>query len=138
VGSDYSIAITEPVIFFDGVCNLCNGAVKTVIRFDKKGKFKFASLQSRFACYTFGEDPLSTFNTLILLKSNQLFFKSNAIIEIANELSGIGKCAVVLKIFPRVLRDFFYDIVAKHRYTFFGKSNSCIVPSQALMARFID
>jgi len=138
VGSDYPVEGIESVIFFDGVCNLCNGAVNTIIKYDKKLIFKFASLQSEFAKRTLNIEPSTKFESIVLLKNNKLFYRSNAIIEIGRELSGVWKFAPMLKVFPGFFRDLIYNTVARYRYSFFGKRDTCIVPTPQLTARFLD
>jgi predicted DCC family thiol-disulfide oxidoreductase YuxK len=137
VGSNYPIGSQHDIIFFDGICNLCNGAVNTIIKFDKYERFKFASLQSDFAKQKLTSTVLAKFDSIILLKKNQFYYKSDAIIEIAKELPGFRLWMALLKIFPRFMRDFMYDIVARHRYKFFGKLNACNLPTPELIDRFL-
>ena len=124
---------------FDGVCNLCNGFVKFVIERDKKNLFKFASLQSDA-----GKNMLQKFNlpaesltTLILLRGDKYFIKSNAFFEVVKQLGGGWKMLLVLKIFPRAFRDFVYDGVASIRYKVMGKRETCMVPTKEISEKFI-
>ncbi len=127
----------HPTIFFDGVCNLCNRAVNLIIKFDKKGNFRFAPLQSSFAHQNLCSDSLTKIDSIVLLKQGREFYKSDAVIEIFRDLSGGWPLVGVLKIFPKFFRDSVYDFIARHRYRFFGKKDQCLVPSPELNAKFI-
>ena len=129
----------HPIIFFDGVCNLCNGAVQFIIRNDKKGYFHFASLQSTEADQLLTDYGLSASdsNTIILLKEGKVFIKSDAALEISKNLDGAWKILSVFKVFPRFIRDGVYDWVARNRYRWFGKRDECMVPTKNLVSRFL-
>ena len=137
MGSNYQIGSQHYIIFFDGICNLCNSAVNTIIKLDKYERFKFASLQSNFAKQKLGNTLLTKFDSIILLKENQVYYKGDAIIEIAKELPGFKRWVALLKIFPRFMRDFIYEIIARYRYRFFGKLNACNLPTPELIDRFL-
>jgi len=128
------------VILFDGVCNLCNGAVQFVIKHDRKKKFKFASLQSKHAqklLKSLGKNTTSM-QTIMLVDNNRIFEKSNAVLQIARHLSGLWPLLYGFKIVPKIIRDAAYTLVAKNRYYLFGKRESCMLPSPELKGRFID
>lgn len=129
-----------PVVLFDGVCNLCNGSVIFIIRHDAKSKFKFASLQSEYGVEQMDKFnlPLSELNSVLLVKDNRLFQKSNAALEIASMLDGIWPILYVFKIVPRFIRDFVYDWIARNRYRWFGKKEACMIPTPDMRARFIN
>jgi predicted DCC family thiol-disulfide oxidoreductase YuxK len=141
MGSSHSLASNsnKPTILFDGVCNLCNGAVQFVINRDRPGKFRFASLQS-----TVGKSYLQKFNlkpdvySIILIKDNRVLDKSSAVLEIARDLSGLWPALSVFKIVPKVFRDAVYDFIAKRRYKWFGKKDECMIPTPELKARFLE
>jgi predicted DCC family thiol-disulfide oxidoreductase YuxK len=127
------------IVLFDGVCNFCNSSINFVIDHDPEKHFKFAPLQSDI-----GQDILRKFNkntedfdSIILLKDNQLYQKSEAALEIAKHLSGFWKYLSVFSILPTFFLNFFYDIVAKNRYRIFGKSDSCRMPTAELRERFL-
>ena len=126
-------------MLFDGVCNLCNGFVKFLIERDKNDLFKFASLQSDA-----GKNLLKKFNlptesltSLVLLKDDKYYLKSNAFFEIVKQLNGGYKLLLILKIFPRVFRDFVYDRVASIRYKVMGRRETCMVPTKEIAKKFI-
>lgn len=131
-----------PVIFFDGICNLCNASVIFIIRHDKRGHFKFASLQSDFANDFLKKqglmaDDKNLPDSLVLVQENRIYFKSEAALEIAKQLSGIWKGLIIFRIIPRPLRDRLYDVVARNRYKWFGKRQSCMVPVPEISERFL-
>ena len=130
---------TQPyIVLFDGLCNLCNGSVQFIIRHDKKNKFVFASLQSEVAQKLLNEIHVKySQESIVLIKGNKHFEKSDAVLEIAKNLSGLWPMVYGLKIIPRFLRDVLYNWVAKNRYTWFGKRESCLAPSPEL-STFID
>jgi predicted DCC family thiol-disulfide oxidoreductase YuxK len=128
------------VILFDGVCNLCNGMVKFVIKRDKKHLFQFASLQS-----TYGRGLLEHFkltekgmDTILLYDGRQVLTRTDATLTILNKLGGIWKLFNVFKIVPRFIRNFVYNTIAANRYRLFGKSENCMVPTPEIKNRFID
>jgi len=130
----------QTIIFFDGVCNLCNGAVQFVIKRDSNAYFKFASLQSLKAkklLPEYGVDPTGL-ESILLLENGKLLNKSRAALSISRRLSGIWPVLVVLKIIPPFIRDFVYDWIAKNRYQWFGKRDECRVPSPEMNARFLE
>lgn len=130
----------QAIIFFDGVCNLCNGAVQFVIKRDPNAYFKFASLQSVKAGEVlpkYGVDPFGL-ESILLLESGKLTKKSTAALSISRKLSGIWPILAVLKIIPPSIRDLIYDWIARHRYQWFGKRDECMVPSPEMNARFLE
>jgi predicted DCC family thiol-disulfide oxidoreductase YuxK len=131
---------TQPyIVLFDGQCNLCNGAVQFIIRHDKKNRFVFASLQSEVAKKLLNEiQAPSSLDTIVLIKGNKHFKKSDAVLEIAKNLSGLWPMVHGVKIIPRFLRDVLYNWVAKNRYTWFGKRNSCLSPSPEFIDKFLE
>lgn len=116
----------QPVILFDGVCNLCNGTVNFLLKRDLKKQFRFVPLQSETGellkrQYRVPGCP----DSVILIKSENVYFKSDAAIEIAGMLPYPLKIAVFLKIIPQKIRDKLYDWIAKNRYRWFGKRETC-------------
>ncbi len=127
------------IVLYDGVCHLCQRSVRFIIRHDKKNKFKFASLQSEIAQKRFSEIHFkNSLETIVLLKGTQHFEKSNAVLEIAKHLSGAWPLLYVFKFIPRLLRDAVYTYIAKHRYRWFGRSDSCLIPSEEMKAKFLS
>ena len=131
--------INYEIILFDGVCNFCNASINFVIDHDPEKHFKFAPLQSEI-----GQDILRKFNkntedfdSVILLKNNQLYQKSAAALQITKHLSGYWKYLSFFNILPSFFLNFFYDIIAKNRYRIFGKADSCRMPTPDLKERFL-
>lgn len=131
---------SNPVLLFDGVCNLCNGAVQFVIKRDKKAVFRFAALQSAFGQKVLKENklPQSHFDTFILIADNKIYTKSTAALKVAQALGGFWKLLHVLIIIPKPIRDFLYTLIAKNRYKLFGKKEACMIPTPELKSRFFQ
>ncbi len=127
------------VVLFDGVCNLCNGAVQFIIKRDKTSKFLFASLQSDFGqsqLQKFGLDP-SKLHSIIALDNGKFYERSDAALKIASGLAQPWSMLGVFRIIPRFFRDWVYDLISKNRYKMFGKMESCMIPTPELKGRFL-
>jgi len=130
----------KKIILFDGVCNLCNSAVQFVIKHDKMDVFRFVAIQSQR-----GQEILnhigveSTKMDSIVLYEPGLayYFKSDAILQIARHLNVFFSLVLLLKIVPKGLRDKWYDYIAKNRYTWYGKKESCMIPTPSLEKKFL-
>jgi predicted DCC family thiol-disulfide oxidoreductase YuxK len=128
------------ILLFDGVCNLCSKTVQFIIRKDPKAKFRFASLQSQSGQLLLTQLglPPDTFNSLIYIRDKRFYLKSTAVLKVLQELSGGWRLLFCLIILPRFIRDFVYDFIAKRRYFIFGKSETCWIPSQEYLDRFLE
>lgn len=137
MGTDSEI---NNIIFFDGVCNLCNSSVNFVIDRDPEAKFTFAPLQSDFANDTLKSTNVDSHDleSIIFLSNGKFYSRSRAALEIANKMKGIWPMLYVFIIVPRFVRDFIYNWIAKNRYKWFGKRESCRIPTPELKARFVD
>jgi predicted DCC family thiol-disulfide oxidoreductase YuxK len=133
---------TSPILLYDGVCGFCNKSIQTVIAHDKQGSLKFAPLQSRFAQEVIARHHLKDIDSVIFVDrstdTERVFIRSNAALQIAGYLGGWWKLLLLFYILPRPLRDFAYELFAKYRYRFFGKYDSCMLPSPEIRARFLD
>jgi predicted DCC family thiol-disulfide oxidoreductase YuxK len=127
------------IILFDGVCNFCNASVNFIIDRDKKGIFQFAALQSEIGQEILRKNGLNatTFDSIILINDKKVYQKSDAALEIARNLDGFWKIFYIFKIIPPFLRNSIYDLIAKNRYRFFGKSDTCRIPTPELRTRFL-
>jgi predicted DCC family thiol-disulfide oxidoreductase YuxK len=126
------------IIFFDGVCNLCNSAVQFVIERDKNDQFRFASLQSDFAkeqLTPFQIDP-SQKESFILLENSKVYQRSTAALKVAKKLNGLWPLLYGFIIIPAFIRDAVYNLIAKNRYKWFGKKESCWLPTEELKGKF--
>ncbi len=129
----------QPIIFFDGVCNLCNSSVQFVIKNDKHHYFRFASLQSEFTPTFFAEHQFEiTSDSIILFYNNKFYEKSSAALIIAKHLSFPVNALIVFWIIPAFIRNWIYTIIAKNRYRWFGKKDSCMIPAPELKSLFLD
>ncbi len=130
----------QNILLFDGVCNLCNGAINFIIDHDPKGHFKFAALQSEFGQQKLLELGYNTesFDSLVLLSQGQVYKKSSAALRIAKKLNGLYPLLYAFIIVPPFLRHWVYDIIAKNRYKWWGKRDSCRMPTPELRSRFVE
>jgi predicted DCC family thiol-disulfide oxidoreductase YuxK len=129
----------NPVILFDGVCNLCNNSVQFVIKHDAAKIFRFAALQSDAGQKILNQHNLSAtdFNSFILLQNNTIYTKSTAALLVAKQLTGVVKILYAFIILPAFIRNVVYNFVAKNRYKWFGKQDSCMMPTADLQSRFL-
>ena len=132
--------ITKKIIFYDGHCNLCNGFVNAIIKLDKKSIFLFAPLNGNHAKNLLKKNKIknTTIDSVVLFNNNNISYKSKAVIEILISLGGIYRVLVMTKIIPRAILDWLYDIVAKNRYSWFGKHDRCMVPDKKIISKFLD
>ena len=130
----------RPVVLFDGVCNLCNRSVQFILKKDKKKQFRFASLQGKTgqAILQRFDLPMDHFNTILLLDGEKLYTHSTGTLKIAKRLSGAWKLLYGFIIIPRFIRDLVYNLVARNRYKWFGKKDSCMIPLPEWKERFLD
>lgn len=130
----------EKIILFDGVCNLCNGAIQFVIKRDKKDVFRYAALQSEIGRQMIAERGIDTSKTdsIILVEPGVAYFtKSEAALEIAKEFGGLWPLLQVFSWMPASIRNIVYDFIAKHRYKWFGRKDQCMIPTPELQAKFL-
>ncbi len=130
---------SKKIILFDGVCNLCNGAVNFIIERDIKNVFQFAALQSEAGVALtakFGIDTKKV-DSIILIDDEKVYIKSTAALRASRYLSGAYPLLYSLMIFPTFFRNWVYDIIAKNRYKWFGKKESCMIPTAELKAKFL-
>ena len=130
----------ENIIIFDGVCNFCNTSVNFIIKRDPTESFHFSTSQSNYAQTLMKQHGINTHNvdTIILIKKGKCFFKSDAILEIAKDLSGFWYFLRVFIIVPKNIRNFIYDFISNNRYKLYGKNASCIKPNDKLKKRFYE
>lgn len=126
------------VVFFDGVCNLCNRLVDRLVRLDRGGKLRFASLQGKAAHELLGAEA-DALASIVVVRDGDVFRESDALIQIGLALGGIhGLGARLLRIVPSGPRDFFYRLVARKRYALFGKRDTCRLPTGDERSRFLE
>lgn len=129
-----------PIILFDGVCNFCNRTINIILKYDKQAYFQFAASQSNAAMGVMQELGLeeNAIASVILIEQEKVYTKTDAVIQIANRLSGWPKLFRVLKFIPKPIRDFAYDLIAKNRYALFGKKDNCMIPDASIRHRFLQ
>jgi len=130
---------THPVLFFDGVCGLCNYYVDFVMQRDPQGKFRFAPLQGEAAAEVLSEADRQNLKSLVLLKNGRQYRRTAAVVRILWELSFLWQIAgTLLWLIPGPLRNLGYNTVAKFRYSMFGKKETCRMPSPEERSRFLN
>ena len=137
--------MAHPVLLYDGVCRFCNRLVQFVLRHDDEKIFRFASLQSSFGSrvltqHSVDTSPMSTAYVLVSGDEGQaLLQRSAAILFVMNRFGGIWSVlAKIIGLLPLRMRDWAYNIIARHRYRIFGRYESCPLPSAADRERFLD
>jgi predicted DCC family thiol-disulfide oxidoreductase YuxK len=129
------------IILFDGVCNLCDSAVQFIIKHDKKDAFRFVALQSGLGQQIIkyiGIDTKKVDSIILYEPGVAYYYKSSAAIRIAKYLGGIFYFAAIFKVLPTKFRNGVYDYIAKNRYKWFGKKESCMIPTKELQAKFLE
>jgi predicted DCC family thiol-disulfide oxidoreductase YuxK len=130
----------HPIILFDGVCNLCNSSVQFILKRDRRGKFRFASLQGPAGQALLQRSglPANHLDSFVLVENNKVYTRSSGALRVLWLLGGAWSLLYSLMIIPRPVRDGVYDWVARHRYRWFGKEESCWLPRPEWKSRFLD
>jgi predicted DCC family thiol-disulfide oxidoreductase YuxK len=128
---------SQNIIFFDGVCGLCNGFVDFVIARDKNNFFYFSPLQSDFAQKNLPAEFVNDLKTIVVRVDGQVYKKSRAVLKVTHLLGGLWKILTLANILPTSLLDFFYDLIATNRYKLFGKKETCRLPTPEERIRFL-
>ncbi|MCF6410166.1 thiol-disulfide oxidoreductase DCC family protein [Pseudalkalibacillus salsuginis] len=127
------------ILLFDGECNLCNGIVQFVIKRDPNTKFQFAALQSETGQKLLKEYDLpNQFDSFIMIEGGKAYQKSSAALRVVSHLNGGWRLFTVFKIIPTPIRDVIYNFIARNRYKWFGKRDSCMIPTPDIKSRFLD
>jgi len=131
-----------PVLLYDGLCGFCNGWVKLILERDKVGTVRFAALQGSYAADVAKRHPsIQGMDSIVLVveddECEKIAVRSDAVLEIARYLGGLWHLVGVLRLVPRSVRDWAYDVIAKNRYRWFGRYDSCPVPDAAVRDRFL-
>ena len=129
----------KPILLFDGVCNLCNNSVQFIIKRDTQAKIRFASLQSEVGQQLLQQQgyPQEDFDTAILIDKGKVYDRSSVGLQVVRKLDGLWPLFYIFIILPKPIRDIIYNWIAKNRYKWFGKEESCMMPSPDLRSRFI-
>ncbi|AIN73996.1 DUF393 domain-containing protein [Flavobacterium psychrophilum] len=135
------IPTNKKIIIFDGICNLCNSSVQYIIKHDKKDVFRFVPIQSKLGQNIINYIGISSKNidSVILYNPGKAYYyKSTAALEIAKSLGGFFTYATLFRIIPSAIRDILYDYIAKNRYKWYGKNESCSIPTPELKLKFLE
>ena len=127
------------IIFFDGVCNLCNFWVKYVVRNDPDGVFYFSSLQSEFAANFLTQNNInSDFETIILFTEGRFLKESDAVVSILFKIGGFNRfLSRMIKPLPIKIRNALYKLISRNRYRLFGKQDDCVILEEPIQKRFL-
>lgn len=130
---------THAIVLFDGVCNLCNTSVNYIIDHDTDGYFKVASLQSDAAQALLADYalPADYLDSLVLVEDGEVYMRSTAALRIARRLDGAVRLLTIFLAIPEPLRDIVYAWIARNRYRWFGKRDTCRLPTPELQERFL-
>ncbi len=134
-----SWASDGPIVLFDGVCNLCNGAVTWLLEHDARGVLRFGSLQSpaAVALLAVRGAPADLPDSIVLLDATGVYVRSEAALRIAAQLGAPWSWLTAARVLPRSLRDATYAVIARNRYRWFGKRDQCMLPDPAVAHRFL-
>jgi len=130
----------KKIILFDGVCNLCNSSVQFVIQHDKKDVFRFVALQSELGqeiLKHIGVNPKNIDSIILYDPGVAYYYKSKAALEIAKNLGGFWHFGTIFRIIPTGISNQLYDYIAKNRYKWYGKKESCMIPTAELKSKFL-
>lgn len=136
-----NFSFEKPLILFDGVCNLCNTSVQIIVRLDKDGRFLLASLQSDVGQALLRQHGMDTeqFDTVVMVDGDRLITHSDVTLRILDELGGGYRLVYwLLRAVPKPVRDVVYRWVARNRYRWFGRQESCMIPTPEIANRFVD
>lgn len=136
--------IDDPVLLYDGLCGFCDGTVQFILKHDRRGTLRFATLQGDFARDVITRHPeVAGVDSLVLVERDgaggeTVYVRSEGALRVARYLGGVWHLARIVAIVPRALRDTAYDAFARIRYRVFGRYDSCPIPTPEQRARFID
>ena len=129
-----------PIVLYDGTCGLCDRTVQLILRHDRRGRFRFAALQSDVGRAMLARHglPVDTLDTVVLVDGGRAWVKSRAALRIAGMMDAPWPLFRAFSIVPRPVSDFFYDRVANNRYRMFGRVDACMLPAPEVRARFLS
>ena len=130
--------MSQQVLFFDGVCLLCNGFVDFLLKRDVERHFQFAPLQGERAKGLLPAELNTDLTTVVLWSQGEIFLRSDAVLMVLVQLGGVWSLARLGWLVPRGWRDLAYRIIAAHRYSWFGRRESCRLPTAEERSRFLD
>jgi predicted DCC family thiol-disulfide oxidoreductase YuxK len=136
---------SKTLVLYDGVCGLCNGLIRFLLKRDDEDQFRFASLQSEFASALLKQYRINAvdLNTVYViadfgLADQHLLARSDAILHLLTRLKGAWSLLRIGRLLPKSVRDFFYDLVVRNRYRIFGKYDVCLMPEAKYRSKFLE
>ena len=128
------------IILFDGVCNLCIGSVKFIIKNDTNDNFRLAAIQSPEGQKLIKKFSINVekIDSIVLIKKNKIKYRSSAALFVLRNLNTFWKFLLIFYVIPIPIRDFFYRAIAKNRYSIFGKQDSCLIPNEKYKSKFLS
>ena len=133
---------TEPqnknIVFFDGVCSLCNRSVDFFMRHDKRHVLFFAPLQGTTAATLLPRDEASSLSSIIYYSEGKISYRTKAVLNLLWDMGGWWRLSFIFRIVPSFIRDIFYNWMATYRYKWFGKKATCRIPTIEERGRFLD
>lgn len=132
-------ADSRPVIVFDGVCALCNGWVRFLLRHDRSKRYRFAAMQTESGRALLAgngldpDDPAS----FLLVENGNAWRETDAIVRVIGSLGGFWRLVALVRIAPRPSRDWLYRVVARNRYRWFGRHDACLLAPPGHEDRFL-
>jgi predicted DCC family thiol-disulfide oxidoreductase YuxK len=129
-----------PLVLYDGTCGLCNRSVQLILRHDRRGRFRFAALQSEVGRQLLSRHglPVDRLDTVVLVEDGRAFTRSTAALRIARGMDAPWPAVWPLALVPRPVRDLCYGVVARNRYRLFGRTDACMLPPPEVRARFLS
>jgi len=129
----------KTILLFDGYCNLCNSSVQFVFKHEKKEELYFTSLQSDTGIEILKhyDIDVNKVDSLVLIEHNKAYIKSSAALRATKYLKGLYPLLFSFIIVPVFIRNFVYDFIARNRYKWYGKSNTCMIPDKQVSHRFL-
>jgi predicted DCC family thiol-disulfide oxidoreductase YuxK len=136
-------SVGAPVLLYDGVCGFCNKSVQLILDHDRRGELRFAALQSDYGQAVIERHPeLRGVDSVVFVEQQgggeRIYTRSDAALKVAAYLGGFWRLFLAARVLPRSFRDYCYDLFARHRYRFFGKYDTCMLPPPEVRSRFLD
>ncbi len=128
----------DKIVFFDGICSFCNQSVDFLMKIDNKNSLKFASLQGKTAKEKLDLIQLENTDSIVYYQHENIYIKSKAVIRLLTDIGGFWNIAYLGYLIPNFIRDFLYDIIAKNRYKWFGKRETCRIPSSEEKGKLLE
>lgn len=129
---------SKPIVLFDGLCNLCSSSVQFLLTYNRKKNLHFASLQSPFAKNLLQQlnIPMEDLSTIIFVQNEKVYTKSSAVFELSKHLTYPWKAIHYFAFLPSPISNWFYDLIARNRYHWFGRKKKCMIPKTKWQDRF--